>query len=251
MANRLSGKVALISGAALGQGAAEARLFVAEGARVVLGDILDEQGEQVAAELNRGAEPARALYLHHDVTKADDWANAVAVTEREFGSLDILVNNAGILSMAGVEDTTEEEWQQVVDVNQKGVWLGMKAVIPAMRRAGGGSIVNISSIYGQIGSGGAMAYQGTKGAVRIMTKTAAVQYVAENIRVNSVHPGLIATPMVEILSSEEWEQIEGLHPMKRAGKPEEVAYGVLFLASNEASFITGSELTIDGGYTTV
>jgi NAD(P)-dependent dehydrogenase (short-subunit alcohol dehydrogenase family) len=151
--------------------------------------------------------------------------------------------------MAGVEETTEEDWQRVVDVNQKGVWLGMKAAIPAMRRAGGGSIVNISSLYGLIGSGGATAYQGSKGAVRILTKTAAVQYAPEHIRVNSVHPGIITTPLVEEgLSLEERSAVAGLGLLKREGKPEEIAYGVLFLASDEASFMTGAELVIDGGY---
>lgn len=252
--NRMEGKVALISGAARGQGAIDAQLFVREGAQVVLGDVLDDDGRKVAEDLNWGAESRRAVYVHLDVTKAEDWQRAVAAAEDGFGGLDVLVNNAGILHMAGVEDTTEEDWQRVVDVNQKGVWLGMKAAIPALRRRGAGSIVNLSSIYGQIGSGAALAYQGSKGAVRILTKTAAVQYAWENIRVNSVHPGLIATPMTldhRVIPPEAYEAIAGMHPMKRAGRPEEVAYGVLFLASDEASFITGSELNIDGGYTAV
>jgi NAD(P)-dependent dehydrogenase (short-subunit alcohol dehydrogenase family) len=154
--------------------------------------------------------------------------------------------------MGGVEATTEEDWQRIVDINQKGVWLGMKAAVPAMRRAGGGSIVNISSIYGLIGSGAATAYQGTKGAVRILTKTAAVEYVGENIRVNSVHPGIIATPMVtEGLPIEARNGIAELAPMKREGRPEEIAWGVLYLATDEASYVTGAELVIDGGYSAV
>ena len=249
MANRLVGKVALISGAARGMGAAEARLFVAEGARVVLGDILDEQGRTVADELNQGAGCPRAVYRHLDVTTADPWQAAVSTAERAFGGLDVLVNNAGVLDMAGVEETTEEAWDRVVAVNQKGVWLGMKAAVPAMRRRGGGSIVNISSILGLVGSGAATAYQGSKGAVRLLTKTAAVQYAPEQIRVNSVHPGLIATPILEPLAPEVVEQFRSGHPVQRAGTPEEVAYGVLFLASDEASFVTGAELAIDGGYT--
>lgn len=249
MTNRLAGKVALISGAARGMGAVEARLFLEEGARVVLGDIRDQEGQQCADQLNQRAETRSAVYVHLDVTKADDWEKAVATAEREFGRLDVLVNNAGILSMAGVEDTTEEEWQRVVDVNQKGVWLGMKAAVPALRRAGGGSIVNISSLYGLIGSGAATAYQGSKGAVRILTKTAAVQYAPENIRVNSVHPGITTTPMVEEgIPIEGRNTIAALGLLKREGKPEEIAYGVLFLASDEASFMTGAELVIDGGY---
>jgi cyclopentanol dehydrogenase len=248
---RLAGKVALISGAARGQGAAEARLFAREGATVVLGDLLDQEGRQVADAINSSAEARRALYIHLDVTRADDWANAVATAEREFGKLDVLVNNAGILHMAGVEETTEADWQRVIDVNQKGAWLGMKAAIPALRRAGGGAIVNMSSILGQVGFGGATAYQASKGAVRLLTKTAAVQYAPEQIRVNSVHPGLIDTPMTRSLPPEVVDHVVALHPMQRAGTAEEVAFGVLFLASDEASFITGAELNIDGGYTAV
>ena len=248
MANRLTGKVALITGAARGMGAAEARLFVNEGAKVVLADVLDGEGRQIAEELNR-ARAGHAIYLHLDVTKATDWDNAVTVAERTFGSLNILVNNAGILSLAGVEMTTEAEWQRVVDVNQKGVWLGMKAAAPALRRAGVGSIVNISSIYGLIGSGGSAAYHGTKGAVRILSKTAAAEFAPANIRVNSVHPGIITTPMVEPLAGELRERVASAGCIKREGRPDEVAYGVLFLASDEASYVTGAELVIDGGYT--
>jgi cyclopentanol dehydrogenase len=183
------------------------------------------------------------------VTRAQAWDDAVAAAEREFGPLTVLVNNAGVLSMLGVEDETEDGWQRVVDINQKGVWLGMRAAVPAMRRAGGGSIVNISSLYGLIGSGAATAYQGSKGAVRIITKTAAVQYAPENIRVNSVHPGITTTPMVEQgLPPEAREALTALTPLKREAKPEEVAYGVLYLASDEASYVTGAELVIDGGY---
>lgn len=249
MADRLAGKVALISGAARGLGATAARLFVEQGAEVVLGDILDEQGLRVADDLNRGADSRRAVYVHLDVTKADNWADAVMAAEREFGRLDVLVNNAGVLGMAGVEEETEEGWQRVVDINQKGVWLGMKAAVPAMRRAGGGSIVNISSLYGLIGSGAAAAYQASKGAVRILSKTAAVQYAPENIRVNSVYPGIATTPMVEQgLPPEGRQGIASLALLKREAKPEEIAYGVLFLASDEASYVIGAELVIDGGY---
>src|SRR5579863_9668449 len=248
--DRLKGKVALISGGARGQGAAEARRFAAEGAKVVIGDVRDDLTKQTADAINtKQANAVRAVHL--DVTRAADWRAAVEVCEREFGGLDILVNNAGIANMKGLEQTSEEEWDAVVNVNQKGVWLGMKAAVPAMRQRGGGSIINISSIYGLIGSAGSTAYHGTKGAVRLLTKAAAVQYAPENIRVNSVHPGVIKTPMVAALDDELIAQITALAPMKRAGTAEEVAYVVLFLASNEASFVTGAEYVVDGGYTAV
>jgi len=252
VAGRLAGKVALISGAARGMGAAEAHLFAAEGAEVVLGDVRDEEGRGVAASINARGDAGRALYVHLDVTRADDWEHAVASAERTFGGLDVLVNNAGVLCTAGVEETTEEEWDRVVGVNQKGVWLGTRAAVPAMRRRGGGAIVNIGSVYGVVASGGATAYQASKGAVRILTRTAAVQYARENIRVNAVHPGITTTPMAEEgVSLATRQAIACAAPMKREGKPLEIAYGVLFLASDEASFVTGAELAVDGGYTAV
>jgi NAD(P)-dependent dehydrogenase (short-subunit alcohol dehydrogenase family) len=247
--DRLKGKVALISGGARGQGAAEARLFAGEGAKVVIGDVRDDLLKQTADAINaKAANAARAVRL--DVTRAADWRAAVDLCDREFGGLDILVNNAGIANMKGLEQTSEEEWDAVVNVNQKGVWLGMKSAIPAMRKRGGGSIINISSIFGLIGSGGSTAYHGSKGAVRLLTKAAAVQYAPEKIRVNSIHPGLIYTPMVEeaLTTQADLDPIIKLTPMGRGAKPEEVGMCVLFLASDESSYVTGAELVVDGGY---
>jgi NAD(P)-dependent dehydrogenase (short-subunit alcohol dehydrogenase family) len=249
--DRLKGKVALISGGARGQGAAEARLFVGEGATVVVGDVLEDQAKAVADEINKKAGARMIAAVRLDVTRAADWRAAVEVCEREFGGLDILINNAGIAPMGGVEDTTEEGWDQVININQKGVWLGMKAAVPAMRRRGGGAIVNISSIYGLIGSPGMAAYHSSKGAVRLLTKSAAVQYAPEKIRVNSIHPGVILTPMSLAVPESTLKPAIEMTPMKRAAQPEEVGWAVLFLASDEASFITGTELAVDGGYTAV
>lgn len=249
--DRLKGKIALVSGAARGQGEAEARLFASEGAKVVLGDTLEAQTARVAEEINRKTAAHSAVAIRLDVTRGADWRAAVETCEREFGGLDVLVNNAGIYRTGGLEDTTEENWDAIVAVNQKGVWLGMKYAVPAMRKRGSGSIINTSSIYGMVGSAGSTAYHGTKGAVRIMTKSAAAEYAPENIRVNSIHPGVIQTPMLDELTPEQLKTVTAMAPMGRAGSPEEVAWAVLFLASDEASFVTGAELAVDGGYTAV
>jgi cyclopentanol dehydrogenase len=249
--DRLKGKVALISGGARGQGAAEARLFAGEAAKVVIGDVRDDLCKKTADEINAKVGSKSVVAIHLDVTRAADWRAAVDACQREFGGLDILVNNAGIANMKGVEETSEEEWDSIVNINQKGVWLGMKAAVPAMRKRGAGSIINISSIFGLIGSAGSAAYHGTKGAVRLLTKAAAVQYAPDKIRVNSVHPGVILTPMVDAIPREDLQPIINLAPMKRGAQPEEVGWCVVFLASDEASFMTGSELVVDGGYTAV
>lgn len=247
MAGRLDGRVALISGAARGMGECEARLFAREGAKVVLGDVLEEQGQQVAREILQDG--GAATFVRLDVTAEDDWRRAVEVTEQTYGKLDVLVNNAGIVRMAPLDETNLEAWNAVINVNQTGVFLGMKYAVPAMRRAGGGSIINISSIAGIVGLPNIPAYQASKGAVCLLTKHAAIQYAKDKIRVNSVHPGRIETPMTANLAPERREMVLRLTPLGRDGKPEEVAYGVLYLASDESSFVTGAELVIDGGYT--
>lgn len=248
MPGRLDGKVAVISGGARGQGAAEGKLFAREGAKVVLGDVIDAEGQQTAQEIE--AAGGTAVYLHLDVTQEADWQQAIDTTVQRFGKLDILVNNAGILRVEGLEDTTLEIWNQVFAVNQTGVFLGMKFAVPAMRAAGGGSIINISSVAGLVGGGGATAYQASKGAVRILTKSVATEYAKENIRCNSIHPGLITTLMVtEGIDPEGQQMIERMTPLGRAGSADEIANGALFLASDESSYMTGAELVLDGGMT--
>jgi len=241
----------MITGAARGMGATEARLFAREGARLVLGDVLDEPLAKLASELEGAGH--EVLAQRHDVTRESEWNAFVAAAEARFGRLDVLVNNAGILDIAGVEETSCEIWNRVIAVNQTGVWLGMKAVVPVMRRAGGGSIVNKSSIFGIVVSGASAAYHATKGAVRLLTKTAALQYAPEAIRVNSVHPGYIDTPMVREAMPEVGELSDELIALQvslgRMGLPEDIARGVLYLASDESSYVTGAELVSDGGVT--
>jgi NAD(P)-dependent dehydrogenase (short-subunit alcohol dehydrogenase family) len=246
---RLKDKVAFISGGARGMGASEARLFAREGARVVVGDVREELGLEVVAQIS--GEGGEAIFVSLDVTNRESWDRAIAETVKRFGRLDVLVNNAGITALGGVLETSEETWDQVMDVNAKGVFLGTKVAILEMQKTGGGSIINISSQMGIVGSNTSnAAYVASKGAVTIFTKAAALQHAKEGIRVNSVHPGPIETPMLrEGFSNPEREKrVIGMTPMGRRGEPDEVAYGVLFLASDEASYITGSSLVIDGGY---
>jgi 3alpha(or 20beta)-hydroxysteroid dehydrogenase len=244
MSGRLEGKVALISGAARGQGAAEARLFVEEGAKVVLGDVLDHAGEQVADELD-GA----ARYRHLDVTDFAQWEAAVDTAVTTFGKLDVLINNAGILKLGLIESQSLEEYLAVINVNQVGCWLGMKAAVPAIKAAGGGAIVNTSSTSGFIGTPGMSAYTASKFAVRGMTKCAAMELGRYNIRVNSVHPGGIDTEMVRLpeFGAVDSEAVYGSLPIPRVGQPEEVARLMVFLASDDASYSSGAEFLIDGG----
>ncbi len=250
MAGRLDGKVALISGAARGMGASHARYFVAEGAQVVLGDVLDEPGGKLAAELGDAA-----LFTHLDVTDEASWHAAVALAQERFGRLDVLVNNAGILRFAPLEQTELEEFETVVRVNQTGTFLGMKSAIPALRAAGGGSIVNISSIAGIHGIAGVTSYAASKYAVRGMTKVAALELGEAGIRVNSVHPGGVDTPMVNARAEESGREADidnprfHQQPIARIGRPEEISELVLWLASDASSYCTGSEFVIDGGVT--
>ena len=246
---RLEGKVALISGGARGMGAAEARFFAREGARVAVGDLLEEEGARLESEIAEAG--GDCIFVRLDVTSEESWANAVELTVSRYGRLDVLVNNAGVYQKARVEDTTLEGWDRVMAINAAGPFLGTKAAVPAMRDSGGGSIVNISSTAGLVGSLHSTAYTASKGAVRLLTKATAVQYAGDGIRANSVHPGPIDTDMLAAVYSdpEERQRRVSRIPMGREGTVDEVAYGVLFLASDESSFMTGSELVIDGGAT--
>src|SRR5262245_6433341 len=247
---RLEGKVALISGGARGMGAVEARLFAREGCKVVLGDVLDDEGRAVETEIGKAG--GDGVYVRLDVTREADWQGAVETAIGRFGKLDVLVNNAGVGGWGRVEEVTLDEWNRVMNINSTGVFLGTKAAIPAMRAAGGGSIVNISSQLGLVGvDNSSPQYQASKGAVRLLTKATAIQYAKDRIRANSVHPGPIVTPMTEArrTNPESYALTVSRIPLGRYGEPEEVALGVLYLASDEASFVTGAELVIDGGWT--
>ena len=244
---RLQGKVALVTGGASGMGAAEARLLAREGAAVVVADVRDAEGKKVVDDIT-GAK-GRARYVHLDVTREAEWQGAVAAAIEAFGKLDVLVNNAGISGGIEKDIMSTTAWDRLMDVNAKGVFLGMKHAIPAMQKAGGGSIVNISSISGVTGQAMVhMGYNASKGAVRVMTKSAAIQHATAGIRVNSVHPGVMPPMLTSNRSPEAQARLLRGVPMKREGRLEEVAYAVLFLASDEASYITGAELAVDGGY---
>jgi NAD(P)-dependent dehydrogenase (short-subunit alcohol dehydrogenase family) len=243
---RLKDKVAIISGGAHGMGEAEARLFAKEGAAVVIADLLQREGEAVAAEIN--AVQGRAHFVRTDVTSENDWQSLIAETIRTYGRLDILVNNAGISGSSVGDADGFEGWQKLMSINAASVFLGTKLAAAAMMPNGRGSIVNISSIMGFVGSADSHpAYAASKGAVRLYTKAAAAKYGPSGIRVNSVHPGFMPPMLNATNAAGRASKIEAT-PLRRLGEPIEVAYGVLFLASDEASFITGTELVIDGGY---
>jgi NAD(P)-dependent dehydrogenase (short-subunit alcohol dehydrogenase family) len=246
MTGRLDGKIAIITGAAQGMGAIEAELFANEGAAVVLGDLNRSGVEHVARSIMDAG--GRALGVEMDVSNADDWQHMVDEATARFGLVSVLINNAGLHAFGSAEQTTEEDFLQVVRVNQIGTFLGMKHCIPKMREAGGGSIVNLSSVYGIIGSADGIAYAATKGAIRSMTKQVAVQYGPQNIRVNSVHPGVTHTPHN---ADYPLQPLIDLSPLRRGAQPIEQANVVLFLASDESSFITGGEIVVDGGLTIV
>ncbi|WP_275571135.1 glucose 1-dehydrogenase [Mycolicibacterium vanbaalenii] len=240
---RVDGKVALISGGAQGMGAADARALIAEGAKVVIGDILDDKGQALADEINAET-PDSIRYVHLDVTQADQWEAAVATAVDAFGKLNVLVNNAGTVALGQIGQFDMAKWQKVIDVNLTGTFLGMQASVEAMKTAGGGSIINISSIEGLRGAVMVHPYVASKWAVRGLTKSAALELGSHNIRVNSVHPGFIRTPMTKHFPDNMLRI-----PLGRPGQPEEVATFVVFLASDESRYATGAEFVMDGGLT--
>jgi NAD(P)-dependent dehydrogenase (short-subunit alcohol dehydrogenase family) len=245
--DRLAGRVALVTGAASGIGAATARRLASEGAVVLVTDVQDDAGAHVAKQIIAGG--GRAAYAHLDVTSQDEWEAAVAGAVREFGGLDILVNNAGIADLAGIEDTSLADWQRTIEIDQTGVFLGMKAAA-VLAASGHGSVINISSVFGASGGfGTSPAYHAAKGAVRTLTKNIALHWAGRGVRVNSVHPGFIDTPILDPARGTPAQRaMIGLTPLGRLGQSSEVAAGVAYLASDDASFVTGLELYIDGGY---
>ena len=241
---RFDGRVALVTGGASGIGKATAKQIAAEGGSVVIADVQDEAGAAVVSDVEQAG--GRAAFVHLDVTSEQGWSEAVASAVDTFGGLDILVNNAGIGDTEPLEVTTVETWNKVVAVTQTSVFLGMKAAADTLKRSGHGSVINVSSMYGIVGSGVSPAYHSAKGAVRLLTKTTALGWAKQGVRVNSVHPGYVDTP---ILGETDRDMLTGATPMGRLGRPEEIAAMIAFLASDEASFATGAEFVVDGGYT--
>lgn len=249
MVGRVQDKVCLVTGGGLGMGREHALLLAEQGGRVIVTDINDEAGRKTADDIN--AAGGEAIFIKQDVAVEAEWKTVVDAAVEKFGKVDVLVNNAGVLRFKTIQETSAEDWDFINDVNTKGLFFGVKYILPAMEKAGGGSIINVSSIYGIAGAPGAAAYQASKGAVRVFTKSAAVEYGPLNIRVNSVHPGVIATAMTAdfTVDEEATQALLGGAIIRRPAQPKEVSWGVLFLASDESSYMTGSELVIDGGYT--
>ena len=245
---RLDGKVALITGAARGMGESHARLFAKEGAKVIATDRRDKLGEETVASIR--AAGGEAIYLSHDVTDEGQWQSVIATAVARYGKIDVLVNNAAFAAFHSAEESSLEDWNRVMDVCVKSIFLGCKFILPAMQKAGGGSIVNISSIAGMAGMPQQAAYQAGKGAVRILTKSLAVDYAPYNIRANSVHPGMVRTPGTRLVLEDEKfiNMMRDKTILNRVAEPLELSYPVLFLASDESSFMTGSEVVVDGGY---
>jgi 3alpha(or 20beta)-hydroxysteroid dehydrogenase len=246
---RVAGKVALITGAARGMGAAHARSLAREGAKVAIADIATDAGEQLAAELRGGG--AGASYHDHDVTDPAAWRNLVAAVERNHGPIDVLVNNAGVQARSVGIEADDAEWEKVTGVNQRGVFLGMRAVIPGMVKRGGGSIINVASTAALVGMPGSIPYQASKAAVLGLTRGAAVSYGRDNIRVNAICPGLVVTGMTASASSEAVEAMKAQIPLRRDGRAEEVSAAVVFFASDESSYITAAVLPVDGGFVAI
>ncbi|HEX5512102.1 MAG TPA: glucose 1-dehydrogenase [Actinomycetales bacterium] len=245
---RLTDRVALVTGGASGIGRATALRLAEEGAAIVVTDIQDEAGEALVKDIVGSG--SRAVFMHHDVSSEDDWREAIDRTRTEFGRLDVLVNNAGFGDLKTIEDTSLEEWQRTIAVDQTGVFLGMKVAADLLAESGQGSVINISSIFGTSGGfGTSPAYHAAKGAVRTLTKNAALHWATKGIRVNSIHPGFIDTPILnETRGTPVWDTMVALTPMGRLGRPEDIAAGVAYLASDDAAFVTGLELYIDGGF---
>lgn len=246
MSGRLNGKVALISGGASGLGAAQATLYAREGAQVVIGDLQESLGAETVATI--AAEGGDARFARLDVTDPASWRAAVAFAVSAFGKLTTLVNNAGIFHPGGVENETEQGWARMIAVNQTGVFLGMKAAAPELLRSGNAAIVNISSLYGLIGSPDAIGYHASKAAVRVMSKGTALEFAKRGIRVNTIFPGQIRTPILGDITPEQDAAIKASIPMGEVGDPMDIAYGSLYLASDEAKYVSGAELWIDGGW---
>jgi NAD(P)-dependent dehydrogenase (short-subunit alcohol dehydrogenase family) len=246
MANRLSGKIALISGAASGLGAAQAKLFASEGAKVVIGDVQADLGNSVAANIK--AAGGEVIFLRLDVTDEASWQAAIATAKATFGGLTTLVNNAGIFHPGGIGGETAEGWAKTIAVNQTGVFLGMKMAEATLLESKNAAIVNISSLFGIIGSPNAISYHASKGAVRMMSKAAALEYAKRGIRVNTIFPGQIKTPILGDITPEQDRAFKAAIPMGIVGDPIDVAYASLYLCSDEAKYVTGAELIVDGGW---